>query len=154
VQDVAGPPVAQPGDVGQLVIQAGRDHQSPCRDAQPVVEEGPEPAGAVEQQGGDDAVDDVAAVAADLVAARNQQLGGGHAVAGEVAVHMGGRAVAWRARVDHDDLAAGSGKHQCCRQACRAPTDDRDVVLSHAPKVEARGRFAYECCCLWESGVR
>ena len=27
VQDVAGPPVAEPGDVGQLVVQAGRDDQ-------------------------------------------------------------------------------------------------------------------------------
>src|SRR6185437_13952152 len=27
VQDVAGPPVAEPGDVGQLVRQAGGDHQ-------------------------------------------------------------------------------------------------------------------------------
>ena len=44
VQDIAGPPVAQAGDVGQLVAQAGRDHQSPRRDPLPVGEEGPEPA--------------------------------------------------------------------------------------------------------------
>ena len=107
MQDIAGPPVAEAGDVGQLVAQAGRDQQSPRRDPPPVGEKGPEPAGAVGHQVGDDAVDDVAAVAADLVASRGQQLGGWHAVAGEVAVHVGGRGVAWRARVDHEDGAAG-----------------------------------------------
>ena len=112
------------------------------------------PLRAVGHQVGDDAVDDVAAVAADLVAARGQQLGGWHAVAGEVAVHVGGRGVAWRARVDHEDVAAGAGEDQGGGQACGASADDRDVVLTHAPKVEARGRFAYERCCLWESGVR
>jgi hypothetical protein len=47
VQDVAGPPFAEAGDVGQLFDQAGRDDQSSCRDAAPVLEESPEPAGAV-----------------------------------------------------------------------------------------------------------
>ena len=32
VQDIAGPPVAQPGDVRQFVAQASRDQQSPGRD--------------------------------------------------------------------------------------------------------------------------
>ena len=110
VQDVAGPPVAEPGDVGQLVAQAGRDQQPPCRDPPPVGEEGPEPACAVGHQVGDGAVDDVAAVAADLVAAGGQQLGGWHAVAGEVAVHVGGRGVARRAGVDHEDRCGGRGR--------------------------------------------
>ena len=47
VQDVAGPPVAQARDVGQLVAQAGRDQQAPCRDLLPVVEQDPELASAV-----------------------------------------------------------------------------------------------------------
>ena len=64
VQDVAGPPVAEAGDVGQLVAQAGCDEQPPCRDPAPVGEEDPEPVRAVGHQVGDDAVDDVAAVAA------------------------------------------------------------------------------------------
>ena len=44
VQDIAGPPVAQAGDVRQLVAQAGRDQQSPGRDPLPAGEEGREPA--------------------------------------------------------------------------------------------------------------
>ena len=69
-------------------------------------------------------------------------------------MHVGGRGVAWRAGVDHEDVAAGAGEDQGGGQAGGASADDRDVVLAHVPKVEARGRFAYECCCFWESGVR
>src|SRR5690349_1200929 len=75
-------------------------------------------------------------------------------ISGEVAVHVRGRGVAWGARVDHEDVAAGACEDQGGGQACGASTDDRDVVLSHVPKVAARGRVAYECCCFWESGVR
>ena len=50
VQDVAGPPVAQPGDVGQLVAQAGGDQQPPGRDPLPVGEQRPEPGPAVRHE--------------------------------------------------------------------------------------------------------
>ena len=76
MQDIAGPPVAQPGDVGQLVAQTGRGQHSPRRDPVPAGEQGPEAAPAVGHQVGDDAVDDVAAVGVHLMAAGSKQLGG------------------------------------------------------------------------------
>ena len=39
VQDIAGPPVAQAGDVRQLVAQAGGDQQPPSRDPLPAGEQ-------------------------------------------------------------------------------------------------------------------
>jgi hypothetical protein len=81
VQDIAGPPGAEPGDVGQLVAQAGCDEQSACRDPLSAGEERPEPAPAVGHEVGDGAVDDVSAVAVHLPAAGGQQLAGRHAVA-------------------------------------------------------------------------
>ncbi len=103
---------------------------------------------------GDGAVDDVAAVAVHLAAAGGQQLAGWDAVAGEVAVHVGGGGVARRTGVHHQDLAAGAGEDQGCGQARGASADDHYVVLTHAPRLEPRGPFAYERCCFWETGVR
>jgi hypothetical protein len=154
VQDVAGPPVAEPGDVGQLVRQAGREHQSPCRDAPPVGEEGPEPVCAVGQQIGDDAVDDFPAVSADLVTACGQQLGGWHAVAGEVAVHVGGGCVAWLTGIDHQDPAASPGQDQGGGQASGASANDYYVVSLHVSRLEAAVAHTNECCRFWETGVR
>ncbi len=36
VQDVAGPSVTEPGNVGQLVAQAGGDQEPTCRELSPV----------------------------------------------------------------------------------------------------------------------
>jgi len=36
---------------------------------------------------------------------------------------VGGRGVAWRAGVDHEDLTAGAGQDQCCGQAGGASAD-------------------------------
>ena len=154
VQDVAGPPVAEPGDVRQLVAQPGRDQQPPRRDPLTVGEEDPEPAAAVGHEVGDGAGDDLAAVPRDLVPAGGEQLGGWQAVAGEVAVHVGGRGVARLARVDHEDLAAGAGEDQGCGQAGGASADDGYVVMTHAPRLEPRGPFANERCRFRETGVR
>jgi hypothetical protein len=54
----------------------------------------------------------------DMIAAPlatgGQQLGGWHAVTGEVTVHMGRWGVARAPSVHHEDLSAGPGKHQGC----------------------------------------
>jgi hypothetical protein len=145
VQDVAGPPLAEPGDVGQLVAQTGRDQQPPRRDPCPALEQGPEPA-AIGHQFGDGALDDVAAVSRHLAAADGQQFRGWEAVTGEVAVHVGGRGVAWLAGVDHEDLAAGPGEYQGRGQARGTSSDDHDVDLAHVPRLEPHALFIHQRC--------
>ena len=129
VQDVAGPPIAEPGDVGQLVAQAGGDQESPRRDPLPVLEQDPEPA----RPSGTSSVTVPATISPPYAVtsspAGREQLGGREAVAGEVAVHVGGRRVARLAGVDHQDLAAGPGEDQGCGQAGGAAADDHYVVL-------------------------
>ena len=154
VQDIAGPPVAQSGDVRQLVPQAGRDQHSPGRDPLPPGEERPEPARGGGQQVRDGALDDLASVARHLAAPGSQQLGGWEAVARQVAVHVGGGGVARRTGVHHQNLAAGARQDQGCGQARGACADDHHVVLTHASRLESRGLLRYERCCLWETGVR
>ena len=155
VQDVAGPPLAQPRDVGELVAQAGGDQEAPCRDPLPVGEEDPEAGSAVGHQVGDGAVRRSRRRSSSTSSpADGQQLGGRETVAGEVAVHVGGRGVARRAGVDHEDAAPGAGEDQGGGQAGGASADDRYVVLTHAPRLEAGRAVANERCCSWESGVR
>ena len=112
MQDVASPPLPQSRDVRQLVSQPGRDQQPPCRDPLPVAEQDPEPGPAVRHQIGCGARDDVTAIALHLVPAAGQEFAGWESVAGEEAVHVGGRSVARRAGVHHHDAAAGAGQDQ------------------------------------------
>jgi hypothetical protein len=154
VQHVACPPLGQAGDGRQLVAQPGGDQQTPGRDLLPAVEKDPEPGPAVGHQIGDDAGDDLAAVAGDLVPAGGKELGGGHAVAGQVAVHVRSGGVAWLAGIDHEDLAAGSGQDQGCGQAGRASADDHYVVSVHRPRLEPAAVNTNERCCFRETGVR
>jgi hypothetical protein len=81
MEDVAGPAVANPRNVRQLVAQAGGDQQSPSRDPLPAREQHPEPYTAVRREVGDDATDDLAAVARNLTASGGQQLAGLDAIA-------------------------------------------------------------------------
>jgi hypothetical protein len=73
-------------------------------------------------------------------------------------VQVGGRGAARPAGVHHEDRAAGAGQDPGCGQASGASADDHHVVLTvaltHAPRLEPRGPFTYERCCLWETGVR
>jgi len=81
VEDVAGPPVAEARDVGQLVPQAGRDEQPPGRNPIPVGQQNPEPAPTIRHQVTGGAGDDVAPVPCDLLAAGGDQFGWYDAVA-------------------------------------------------------------------------
>ena len=71
-------------------------------------EQGGEPVAGC-NKGGDRAVHDVAAVTGHFAPSGGQQLGGWHAVTGEVSVHVGGWGVPWATRVHHEDLSAGPG---------------------------------------------
>jgi hypothetical protein len=154
VQHVTCPPLCQPRDVGQLVAQAGGDQQTSGRDPLPAVEENPEPGPAIGHQVGDRAGDDLAAVTGDLVPAGGKELSWGQAVAGQIAVHMGGGGVAWLAGIDHEDLPAGSGQDQGCGQAGGASADDHYVVSVHGPRLAPAAVNTNQRCCLRETGVR
>ena len=80
-----------------------------------------------------------AAVAAHLVAAGGQQLGGRHPVAGQEALHVGGGGVAGLAGVHHQDPAAGPGQDQGRGQAGGAATDHHHVVFAHGSEAVRRG---------------
>ena len=79
----------------------------------PPLEQDPEPALVAGGDALDGAGDDPAAVAADLVAAAGQQLGGRHPVAGEEPLHVRRGGVAGVSGVQDQDLAAGAGQDQC-----------------------------------------
>ena len=137
VQQVAAPALADAGDVGQLVAQAGGDQHAPGAQVRPPCEGDLERAsrgGAgrrPQRDAGDGAGHQVAAVAGDLGAAGGQQLGGRQAVASQEAVHVGGRGVARLPGIDHGDLPPGPGQDQGGGQAGGAAADDHDVVLVH-----------------------
>ncbi len=139
MQHIAGPPVAEAEDVWQLVAHTGCDQQAPCRDPLATGQERPEPGPAFGHYVGDVALDDFAAVTPHLAAAGGQQLVRRKAVARKVAVHVGGRGVARRTGVHHENVAAGAGKDQGCGQACGASADDQyvvsTVVVTHVPSL-------------------
>ena len=138
VQQVASPPLADAGDVGDLVAQAGGDQDAPCaparsRPSRCDVEARP-PA---RRRSGAHAVmvetvpeTSCAAVPGDLGAAGGEQLGGREAVGAEEALHVGGGGVARLAGVDDGDPAAGAAEHQRGGEAGGAAADDDDVVVA------------------------
>ena len=73
-------------------------------------------------------VDDLDAVAADLVSRRREEVGGWHPVAGEEALHVRGGSVPRRSGVDDDDAAPGAAEHERGAQAGRTAADDGDVI--------------------------
>ena len=75
-------------------------------------EQDPKPALVAGGDAFDGAGDDPAAIAADLVTAVGQELGGRHPVTGQEALHVGRGGVAGVAGVQDQDLAAGAGQDQ------------------------------------------
>jgi len=153
VQNISGPPLAQPGDIRQLITEAGGDQHSPSGDPMATSEQSGEPV-AGETNVGDRAVDDLPAVPVHLVASGGQQFGGRHAVTGEVTVQVSGWGVARAPGVHHQDFPVGPRQHQGPGQAGGTPSDDYYVVLTHAPRLEPSDRITYERCCFWEIRVR
>jgi len=74
------------------------------------------------------AVSDEANMRAFAVSPDGSQLGRWNPVAGQEALHVGGRRVARRAGVDDRDSAAGSSEDERSRQAGGSTTDDHDVI--------------------------
>src|SRR5664279_3469806 len=133
VQNISGPPVAQPGDVRQLIAETGGDQHTPSGDSLSAGKECQESV-AIGNKVGDRAVDDLPAVTVHFVASGGQQFGGRHAVTGEVTVQVSGRGVTRAPGVHHHDRTAGPRQHQGRGQAGGTPSDDDDVVMIHAPK--------------------
>ena len=154
VQHISSPPLGEPWYGRQFVDQAGRDEDAPGPDSSAVRQQRPERVTAVRHQRGDSAVDDVAAVTRDLPPSSCEQVPGGHAVAGQVAVQMACRRVARRPGVDHENASAGSGQHQGGRQAGCATADDDHVVLVHGTRLGASSPRSQERCHYRETGVR
>jgi len=79
VQHLLAPPLGDPGHVGQLVDQPGRDEQPSGEHRRPVRQLHPEPPARTVQalRSGDLAGDDPAAVTGDLGPAEREQLAGG-----------------------------------------------------------------------------
>ena len=137
MQDVAGPPLAEPRDVGSSSLQAGGDQDPPRRRVPTVVEADVEP---VRSPSGAASVtvpvDELAAVARDLLAAGGQQFRGRQAVAGEEA----GMWAAGALRGSPASTTATGGRRgrgPGLRTGRRRPADDHDVVLTHAPRFDA-----------------
>jgi hypothetical protein len=102
-------------------------------------------------------VDQGAAIAGHLRPACRQELAWWHAVPGQEAVQVGGRRVAGRPGIDHDDRAPGPQQHQGRTQAGRAATDHQDVVFLHAlslipPRSPMHGEVCLATSWWWRLG--
>ena len=91
VEQVLSPALPDTGDVRELVADPGGNDDAAGRQHFAVA--------AVDGEAGvdasDDVIDDLDAVAGDLVSTGREQLGRWHPVVGQVAVHVGGRGIAW-----------------------------------------------------------
>src|SRR4051794_36795489 len=96
VQEISAPPLAHARDVRQLVADASGDENAAGTQVSA--------AGEMDNESWvnahDAVVDDRDPVTGHLSAAGRQELLRGHAVSGEIPVHMRGRGVSWMAGVD------------------------------------------------------
>jgi hypothetical protein len=154
VQDVTCPPIGKAGDVGELVPEPGGDQQPAGADAAALGEQHPEAVPAVGNDVGDGAVQEVTAVPGDLVTPGREQLRGGHPVTRKEAVHVCRRGVAWRAVVDHDDVAAGPRQDQSRGETGGATADDGYVEGGHDTSVDPMAHRSNPCCRCRETAVQ
>src|SRR4051794_23313830 len=125
MQEIPPPPLANAGELRQLVTDAGSDQDPPrSKDAT---------AGDAHGEAGFDRerliLDELDAVAGRLGTADGQQFCRRHPVAGEETLHVSRRSIPWGARVDDDDSPTRASEHECRAQACSAAADDRDVIV-------------------------
>jgi hypothetical protein len=128
VQEIPPPPLANAGDLGQLVVDPGRGEDPPrlqCAAAGDADDER-----RVEPRLDRDhpVLDQLDAVAGHLDPARGQEVGRRHAVAGQESLHVSGRSVAWFAGVDHGDPAPRPAEHERRTQAGSAAADHHHVI--------------------------
>ena len=124
VQEIASPALASADDIGQLVHGAGRE-EHPSRLDGPAAGEPEREAGRRVHHA---VFDDLHAVAPDLGSRGPEQVGRGHPVARQEALHVRGGSVARRAGVDHDDPAPRPAEHERGAQTGRPASDDRNVI--------------------------
>jgi hypothetical protein len=129
VDDVTPPALGEPVDVGELVGQAGRGEHPPGDDGVAADELDPEAPVLRAGHAAHAPVEDLAAVAADLLTAGGGQLGRRGPLATEVAVHVGGGGVAWLAGVDDDHRPALAAQLEGGREPGGRSADDGDVAV-------------------------
>ena len=127
VHRVPAPPVAQPGDAGEFIGQAGRDQQPARADHLAVGQRHGEPITVVLCRA-DLPGHHLAAVAVHLGPAALQQFGGRHPVAGQQPVYARGRGIARLARVDDQHRTARPGQHQRPAQPRGTAADHHHVI--------------------------
>ena len=149
VQEVASPPLAHPGDVRQLVAQAGGHQHPTCghaaaalrRDVESrcVVVAGPD--------GGHGAGDDLPAVGLDLCAALGQEFGRRHPVTRQEALHVRGRCVARLARIDHDDARRARVRTRAAESpAAPPPMTATSNRCPYRRRSQGHGRWGSRSC--------
>ena len=130
VDDVAAPVLGQAVDVGELVDQTGGG-EHPAGDHGVATDELDAEAAVVGAGHVDDAAgEDLAAVAADLLATDRGQLRRRQSLVTEVAVHVGGGGVARLAGVDDDHRAALAPELERGGESGGRPADDGDVAVA------------------------
>jgi hypothetical protein len=124
VQKIPTPPFANPGDVGELVGDAGRNQDPPRLQNLAASETDEEPG----RNRRHVISDQLYAVTRHLGPTRREQIGGGYAVSGQEALHVSRRSVTGRSGIDHRNAASGSAQHERRAQSCRSASDHHYVV--------------------------
>ena len=130
VHHVAAPVLPHALDVGQLVDESAGDHHPPGHHRGPAGQGGPERAPLGAFDGDHPSGEHLRPVAAHLLPTSRHQLGGGHALVPEVAVHVGGRGVPRVAGVDDDDGSALAGDLQGGGEAGGGAADHEHVAVA------------------------
>ena len=152
VQEIAPPPLADAGDVGQLVAEAGGD-QDPPRVQDSAAREANREA---RLDPGDVILDQLDAVAGRFGPAGGQEFGRRHPVPRKETLHVSCRRVPRRSGIDDGDPAACAAEHERRTQAGRAAADHHHVkvvfvVFVHVSSLRVAARFSKVCCRFRES---
>jgi hypothetical protein len=124
VEEIPAPPLSNARDLRQLVAGAGR-HQDAPRFQHLTPGQANEKAGLDPH---DLILDQLHAVAANLDAARDQQLGRRHPIAGQEPMHVGRWGIARRSCIDDSDSAPRPAQDESRAQAGRSTAHHHDVV--------------------------
>ena len=148
VQKISSPSLANTGDVRQLIAHAGREHDAPSGQNRTP--------GETKQEPGLDAehliFEQLHAVPRDLGPARGEKVCGRHAVARQEALHVRGRSIPGRARVDHRDPSPGSTEDERGAEPGRASADDHHVEGTNVPGgLGEHAHVVRELLCVLES---
>jgi hypothetical protein len=127
VQEISAPPLANPGDLGQLVQDTRRDQDPPRVQHAPTGEADDEPG--VDRD--HPIVDQHHAVAGRLGASGGQERGRRHPVAGQEPLHVARSSVSRRTGIDDRDPTPCPTEHESRTRAGRTPAHHHHVVTRH-----------------------